>query len=63
MSGITGAPTTNVDDDGVPDEVYSAAAREFEPPELAQLVMAIVAINAWNRIAVTSGIVFEPPGE
>jgi hypothetical protein len=28
---------------------------------LAQLVMAIVAINAWNRIAVATGMHYEPP--
>jgi AhpD family alkylhydroperoxidase len=38
----------------VPDAVYDEAARHFEPPELAQAIYAIVAINAWNRIAITS---------
>lgn len=38
----------------VPDAVYAEAARHFEPAELAQAIFAIVAINAWNRIAVTS---------
>jgi AhpD family alkylhydroperoxidase len=46
---------------GVPDEVYEAAASEFDADELAQLVMAIVAINAWNRIAVTTGMQYELP--
>jgi AhpD family alkylhydroperoxidase len=38
----------------VPDAVYDEAARHFEEPELAQVIFAIVAINAWNRIAVTA---------
>ncbi|MFG2819337.1 carboxymuconolactone decarboxylase family protein [Kitasatospora sp. NPDC048365] len=38
----------------VPDEVYDAAAKEFDQGELAHLIGMIVAINSWNRIAVTS---------
>jgi AhpD family alkylhydroperoxidase len=36
----------------VPDEVYAEASAAFDEAELAQLTSAIVAINAWNRIAV-----------
>jgi AhpD family alkylhydroperoxidase len=43
---------TNVSDGPVDDEVYAEAEREFEKPELAQLILAIIAINAWNRLAV-----------
>jgi AhpD family alkylhydroperoxidase len=38
----------------VPREIYDAAAAQFEEPELAQLIWTIVAINAWNRVAVTT---------
>ncbi|QES52534.1 alkylhydroperoxidase [Streptomyces venezuelae] len=38
----------------VPDEVYARAAKHFEEAELAQLMAAIVTINAWNRFAVTT---------
>jgi AhpD family alkylhydroperoxidase len=38
----------------VPDGVWDAAAREFEEPELAQLLFAIVAINALNRLAIAT---------
>jgi AhpD family alkylhydroperoxidase len=38
----------------VPREIYDAAAEHFEEPELAQLIWTIVAINAWNRIAVAT---------
>jgi AhpD family alkylhydroperoxidase len=37
----------------VSDGTYNKAASMFEEQELAQLIMAIVTINAWNRIAIT----------
>ncbi|MEU9835574.1 carboxymuconolactone decarboxylase family protein [Streptosporangium sp. NPDC048047] len=40
--------------EAVPDHVWEEAARHFEPPLLAALVMAISTINAWNRICVTT---------
>jgi len=45
---------TRLSDAGVPDDVYDEAARNFEPAELAQLIGVLVAINAWNRIGVTT---------
>jgi AhpD family alkylhydroperoxidase len=41
--------------DGVPEDVYAAAEREFEPAELAGVIWAIVTINAWNRLAIPTG--------
>lgn len=38
----------------VPAAVYDEAARHFEPEELTHLIWQIVAINAWNRITITS---------
>jgi AhpD family alkylhydroperoxidase len=38
----------------VSDDTYSRAAALFSEQELAQIIMAIVIINAWNRIAITS---------
>lgn len=38
----------------VSDEVYAQAADQFSPAEIAALVMATTAINAWNRIAISS---------
>jgi AhpD family alkylhydroperoxidase len=35
-----------------PEEVYQAARAEFSERELADLTLAIVAINGWNRIAI-----------
>jgi AhpD family alkylhydroperoxidase len=38
---------------GVPDEVFDASRAHFSDAELVDLAMAVVAINAWNRLAVT----------
>ncbi len=48
---------TRIGESGVPDAAYECAASEFSAAELANPVFAIVAINAWNRIAVTRGLV------
>lgn len=45
---------TLVADGHVPDDVVEAARLHFAPDELAQLIMTIVVINSWNRIAITS---------
>jgi AhpD family alkylhydroperoxidase len=45
---------TLIHDGHVPRGVFEAAAEHFEEPELAQLIWTIVAINAWNRVAVTT---------
>lgn len=45
---------TLVADGQVPDDVWDVAADVFAPEELAQLIFAIVSINTWNRLAITS---------
>src|SRR5919205_3415515 len=45
---------TLVAETGVPDEVYEEARRLFGEERLAELIMAVVAINAWNRIAIST---------
>ena len=45
---------TRLPDGGVPDDVFAAAAAVFTEHELTGLLWAIVAINAWNRIAITT---------
>jgi AhpD family alkylhydroperoxidase len=45
---------TLIADTHVPAAAYAEAARHFEPEELAQLIWQIVAINAWNRVAITT---------
>ena len=44
---------TNFAPEGVPEAVWDEAKASIEPEELGQLVMAITAINAWNRLAIT----------
>lgn len=38
---------------GVPDAVFDEARRHFTDEELVNLTMAVVAINGWNRLAVS----------
>ncbi|MFF0422939.1 carboxymuconolactone decarboxylase family protein [Streptomyces sp. NPDC004520] len=45
---------TVLTDGFVPDEVYERAAAHFDETELARVIAAIVTINAWNRIGVTT---------
>jgi AhpD family alkylhydroperoxidase len=45
---------TLLDADHVPDDSYDAVAAHFSPDEIAALVSLIVAINAWNRIGVST---------
>jgi AhpD family alkylhydroperoxidase len=40
--------------DPVPDEIWNEAARHYDEPALAALLVAIAAINAWNRLNVTT---------
>jgi AhpD family alkylhydroperoxidase len=37
----------------VPDEVYDAVKKEFTQAELVDLTYAIIAINGWNRLAIS----------
>ncbi len=39
--------------DQVPDEVYEEARRHFSEKEIADLTFAIIAINSWNRLAIS----------
>lgn len=38
----------------VSDEIYDAAKAHLSDKEFAAVIMAVVAINGWNRIAITS---------
>jgi AhpD family alkylhydroperoxidase len=42
-----------------PQEMIDQAASVFPPDELTKLVYAVIEINAWNRLAITTGA-FEP---
>ena len=45
---------------GVDDEVYADAARHFPAEELGNLLGAIIAINAWNRVGVGTRLSPDP---
>jgi len=38
----------------VPDDVWDEAARHYDQPALAALLVGIAAINAWNRLNVAT---------
>jgi len=40
--------------DPVPDEVWDEAARHYDEPALAALIIEIASINVWNRLNVTT---------
>jgi AhpD family alkylhydroperoxidase len=50
---------TQVSEDHVPDEVFELARKEFSEEELAELTLAIVSINGWNRLCIAFRA---PPG-
>lgn len=39
---------------GVRDETYARARACFTPDQIAEIIMAVVAINAWNRLAIST---------
>ncbi len=45
---------TWIGDNGVPDPVYDEVSRHFTPDQIAQVLMAIITINTWNRISITT---------
>lgn len=45
---------TRLGEGGVPDDVWDTAAKLYTEEELADLLLAIVTINMWNRIAIPS---------
>jgi AhpD family alkylhydroperoxidase len=40
--------------DPVPDEIWEAAARQYDEPALAALVLSIAAVNLWNRLNIAT---------
>jgi AhpD family alkylhydroperoxidase len=51
---------TRITEGHVPDAVYDSARSHFNEKELADLTVAVGAINAWNRLAIASRT---PPGD
>ncbi len=44
---------TRVTEGHVPDEVFQEARSQFSEEELANLTLAVVAINSWNRLSIS----------
>ena len=51
---------TLIADSRVPSDSFELAREHFDDEELVQLIWAITAVNAWNRVAVTTRML---PGE
>lgn len=43
----------------VPDAVYDEAAQYFDSKQLGEIIMCIITINAWNRIAISTNMMPE----
>ena len=44
---------TRIADRSLPDELYEEVRRYFTEKELVDLTMAVIAINGWNRLAIS----------
>jgi len=44
---------TLIHDQGLTDATYEKALESFSENEIAELLMAVITINAWNRIAIS----------
>jgi AhpD family alkylhydroperoxidase len=43
---------TRISEDEVSDALYADVRKQFDEKELVELTLAIIAINAWNRLAI-----------
>ncbi len=50
---------SKISDKGLTDETYANALRLFGENVTAQIIMLIVTINAWNRIAVATKLIYK----
>jgi AhpD family alkylhydroperoxidase len=44
---------TRISKDQVPDEIYDQVKQHFTEKELVDLTLAVIAINSWNRLAIS----------
>ncbi len=44
---------TKISENGVPAEVYDQVKSQFNEKELVDLTLAVIAINSWNRLAIS----------
>lgn len=47
---------TRISDGGLPDTVYNRVRNHFSDKEFVALIMAINAINCWNRLGISTGM-------
>jgi AhpD family alkylhydroperoxidase len=47
---------TEISKGHVKEETYAAAAKVLDEQVIAQVIMATIVINGWNRIAITTGL-------
>ena len=45
---------TQISQHGLSDETYQKALKVFSEKQIAEIIIAIVTINAWNRIAIST---------
>ena len=50
---------TKISDNGVSDETYKKVINTFGEQITAQIIMLIITINAWNRIAVSTRLIYK----
>lgn len=50
---------TNISDKGVSEDTYNRVLSHFSENVTAQIIMLIVVINAWNRIAVSTKMIYK----
>lgn len=50
---------TLISNNGLSEETYRKAEQVFDKNYIAHLIMAVVTINAWNRIAISTNMGFE----
>jgi AhpD family alkylhydroperoxidase len=50
---------TRISEDQVPEEIYQKMKEHFTERELVDLTLAVIAINSWNRLAISFRT---PPG-
>jgi AhpD family alkylhydroperoxidase len=47
---------TRISEAGVADELYEEVRKHFDESEYVTLILAINAINSWNRLAISTGM-------
>lgn len=50
---------TKISEQGVTDDTYTKAIRIFGEQVTAQIIMLIITINSWNRIAVSTQLIYK----